>query len=41
VIRQIAERADIVILFLDQYFNLPRQLADNCAITERGEIVRQ
>jgi hypothetical protein len=30
-----------VILFLDQYFNLPRQLGDDCAITERGEIVRQ
>jgi urea transport system ATP-binding protein len=40
VIRQLAARGDMAILLVEQYFDFARELADNFAIMERGEIVR-
>jgi urea transport system ATP-binding protein len=39
VIRLLANRGDMAILLVEQYFDFARQLADDFAIMERGEIV--
>ncbi len=39
VIRKLAERGDMAILLVEQYFEFARDLADNFAVMERGELV--
>jgi urea transport system ATP-binding protein len=39
VIRRLAERGDMAILLVEQYFDFARELADSFAVMERGEIV--
>ncbi len=39
VIRRLAARGDMAILLVEQYFDFARELADNFAVMERGEIV--
>jgi urea transport system ATP-binding protein len=39
VIRKLAERGDMAILLVEQYFEFARDLADDFAVMERGELV--
>ncbi|MFI4989082.1 MAG: urea ABC transporter ATP-binding subunit UrtE [Alphaproteobacteria bacterium] len=39
VIRKLAERGDMAILLVEQYFEFARQLADRFAVMQRGEVV--
>ncbi len=39
VIRVLAQRGDIAILLVEQYWDFARALADDIAVMERGEIV--
>ena len=39
VIRKLAERSDMAILLVEQYFEFARRLADHFAVMQRGEVV--
>ncbi len=39
VIRMLADRGDMAILLVEQYFEFARELADSFALLERGEVV--
>ncbi|WP_142850782.1 urea ABC transporter ATP-binding subunit UrtE [Telmatospirillum sp. J64-1] len=39
VIRLLADRGDMAILLVEQYFDFARELADDFAVLERGEVV--
>jgi len=39
VIRKLAERGDMAILLVEQYFEFARRLADRFAVMQRGEVV--
>jgi urea transport system ATP-binding protein len=39
VIRRLAERGDMAILLVEQYFDFARALADDYAVMERGQVV--
>src|SRR5271155_2881587 len=39
VIRKLAERGDMAILLVEQYFEFARRLADHFAVMQRGEVV--
>ena len=40
VIRSLAERGDIAILLVEQYYDFAKELADHYAVMRRGEIVK-
>ena len=39
VIRLLADRGDIAIVLVEQYFDFAKRLADRFAVVERGEVV--
>ena len=39
MIRRLAERGDMAIVLVEQYFEFARNLADRYAVLERGEVV--
>ena len=41
VIRQLAQRGDMAILLVEQYYDFAEQLADQYLVMSRGEIIRQ
>ena len=40
VIRALAERGDIAILLVEQYYDFAKELADHYAVMRRGEIIK-
>lgn len=41
VIRQLAERGDMAILLVEQYYDFAAELADRYLVMERGEVIRR